>query len=131
MNKNDIQAADKMLAVLKPIGGYITGAEMEELAIDEAQIYRITTSLCNEGAARRTRVGLDRTEKTLEIILKGGAQYIFDKEQEEEQRARLKDEGLQLSVKEMKRNKYYSTIALIVAVLSLVVSTTALLVSFH
>lgn len=104
---------------------------MEELAIDEAQIYRITTSLCNEGAARRTRVGLDRTEKTLEIILKGGAQYIFDKEQEEEQRARLKDEGLQLSVKEMKRNKYYSTIALIVAVLSLVVSTTALLVSFH
>lgn len=130
MDREDIQIADKILEVFKLEGRCITAVEIEELTINKAQAYRITTSLCNEGVAKKISLGLDLTEKTHDVIDKGGAQYIYDKEQEKGRIMAMQKEDLQLSIDERKRNAELSKWAIWISALSFLVALISLLNTF-
>lgn len=72
MNESDIPIVDEILRRLKNQYGGITGAEIEELTTDNAQVYRICRSLCDSGAASKNSIGLSGTGKTAFVISEGG-----------------------------------------------------------
>lgn len=131
MNECDIYVAEEILKLIKNRNGCVTGVDIEKLVADEAQYYRICRSLCNSGAAIKGRIGLSGTEKTAYIISKGGARYIYTQEQEDTNTLALQNEDLELSIAEKKRNKYYSVVALIISLLSLVISAAAFIISLR
>lgn len=126
----DIPLAQK---ILRELGndGLVLISQIQEQASGEAQVERIILSLCKYGAAERGNVALDKTSQTAVVIADGGAEYIYEKEQEERRRTSRKDEDLRLAINEKKRNKYYSTVALIVSLLSLIISAAAFIISLR
>ena len=131
MNECDIYVAEEILKRLKNRNGCVTGVDIEVLETDEAQYYRICCSLCNFGAAIKGSIGLSGTEKTGYIISKGGARYIYAQEQENTNAIALQNEDLELSVAEKKRNKYYSVVALVISLLSFIISAAAFIISLR
>ena len=128
LRTEDISLAQEVLKILDE-EELILISQIQEQASGEAQVERVISSLCKYRAAERGKISLDKTSQTAVVIVEGGAEYIYNQEQKDQLRVIQQDKDLQLAIDEKKRNKYYSTVALIVSLLSLIISAAAFIIS--
>ena len=80
MEEKDITLADMILSSLMSESEHIMLYVIHEKATDEAQAQRVILSLCSYGAAHETDLHLEKTDKTANLIVLGGARYIYEQE---------------------------------------------------
>ena len=122
MLPEDIELANWILGKIATPNSRIFYADIQKRTTNDAQYQRIINSLCKFGAVTKGQYALEQTDSTAIIINQGGAQYIYDKEQETDYYTRLKHKHLQLSIQEQKRNALLSKCALGISFASLLIS---------
>lgn len=121
VRKQDIPIIDKVLSLVSD-KGCILFDEVYKISADEAQAERIIAVICSYNAARKTDIDLVKTDGTAMLIADGGANYIYEQTQRLLKRKALELEDLQLSVWEKKRNKWLSIAAIIISILSIIMT---------
>ena len=123
MNRDDIRnGLDYIFGRLSKIhikDGMILDIDLEKVLRDDIQRQTAVELLIKYGAVKKTKIGIEKTDKFTSILEAGGSEYILRKEEENRKVESLKNKDLKISIKDKKTKIITSIIGLLITIATL------------